>query len=192
MNKEGVFRVVRFEDHVHRAKSNLEVLAVLNRYAHLDYSWQVTLCFYTAVHLINSHLLYSAGETFKTHVSTLDRIDPGSAMNVNAVSLTAFKAYLRLHNRSREARYLCKVNDSGHVVRNHQGVVRMKHRHLIQCVSDLDAVLIDFTSRYPDAVTRSTGFVRQDLYLNGRLGTAKRFFQDIGPIDVMQSARTSG
>jgi len=183
--------VARFEDHVHRAKCNLEVLVVLNRHSHVDYSWQVTLCFYTAVHLINSHLQYSAGKTFKTHLSTLDRIDPGSAMNVNAVSLTAYKAYLRLHNRSREARYLCKVSDSGHVVRNHQDAVRIKHRHLIQCVSDLDIILVDFTSRYPEAVTRCTNFVRHDLYLNGRLGAAKRFFQDIGPIGIKQSVRSN-
>lgn len=103
MRNERVVQVAQFEDHVHRAKKNLEVLGVLNRYSHVDYSWQVTLCFYTAVHLINSHLSYVAGETFNTHVSTLNRIDPGSPLNIHAVSHTAYKAYLRLHNRSCEA-----------------------------------------------------------------------------------------
>ena len=40
-----------FDEHVAQAKSNLQFLETVNQAIRNYYDWQVTICFYTAVHL---------------------------------------------------------------------------------------------------------------------------------------------
>jgi hypothetical protein len=48
--------VALFEENIAQAKSNLNFLETVNQKIGNYYDWQVTICFYTAGHLVNAHL----------------------------------------------------------------------------------------------------------------------------------------
>ena len=99
-------------DHLQQAATNLKVLAHLNQTLPTAYDWQVTLCFYTAVHLVNAHLAQSSLQQ-RSHFDTLQLINPhklGVPVQFR-LSETAFDAYRVLQSLSRRARYLVNEKD---------------------------------------------------------------------------------
>ncbi len=98
----------QFNDHIKQSCRNLRFLELINKSDSSYFDWQVTVCFYAAVHLVNAHLsLY--GMQYRKHVDVKDAIN---FKNNNAVSKgTAFPereylAFTKLQSLSRRSRYL--------------------------------------------------------------------------------------
>ena len=56
-------------DHFTQAQRNLQFLGSINNHQNEYTDWQVTVCFYTALHLVNAHLA-----TFVLHYRTHEEI----------------------------------------------------------------------------------------------------------------------
>jgi len=48
--------LAQFDEHIQQANHNLQFLSFANQAGSAYYDWQVTICFYTALHLVNAHL----------------------------------------------------------------------------------------------------------------------------------------
>lgn len=70
--------------------------------------WQVTVCFYTALHLINAHLA-NFGMKYITHHAVNEAINPVNVVSPTKVTEDAYTAYKALSNLSRRSRYLVTI-----------------------------------------------------------------------------------
>jgi hypothetical protein len=133
--------VPQFSDHIDQAKRNLTFLQFIN-YAdaqHID--WQVTVCYYVAVHLINAHLSLHNMQ-FRKHVDVKYAINPKSAESIRigtALNESVYLAYIKLQSLSRRSRYLVNEKDenlhSSNVFLTHNVHYARALRHL-NCLID--------------------------------------------------------
>ena len=65
-----------FDDHISQAKGNLTFLTGVNLNFNSNWDWQVTICFYVAVHLMNGHLAKKANLHYRTHNDVKNGINP--------------------------------------------------------------------------------------------------------------------
>lgn len=95
-----------FDEHIFQAKENLIFLEEINKnQSHWD--WQVTVCFYTSLHLINAHLS-KYDYHFEKHKKVLNLINPFQDSSVKQkLNQNDFLAYRTLFGLSMRARYLC-------------------------------------------------------------------------------------
>lgn len=103
--------MAKFDEHIAQANKNLQFLESINQSTFFD--WQVTVCFYTAVHLINAHLsLYNM--QYRKHVDVKDALNPKNDESVAtgcALPNNEYLAYTKLQSLSRRSRYLVNEKD---------------------------------------------------------------------------------
>jgi hypothetical protein len=105
--------VPSFESHICQAKRNLAFLEKINVSASDHFDWQVTTCFYTAVHLVNAYLSLH-GLQYRKHVDVKNAINPYSKDAIDANSAfpeDIFVSYKTLEALSRRSRYLVNLKD---------------------------------------------------------------------------------
>lgn len=102
-----------FQQHIDQAKKNLTFLETINQHASAHVDWQVTVCFYTSLHLVNAHLsVYNM--QYRKHVDVKDALNP---RNVNSIKEGSslpdaqYLAYMKLQSLSRRSRYLVNEKD---------------------------------------------------------------------------------
>jgi hypothetical protein len=96
------------ENHVNQAKRNFKFLESINSTVNDCLDWQVTVCFYTALHLVNAHLA-DFGMKYITHHDVNEAINPVNALSATKISTDAYAAYKALSNLSRRSRYLVTI-----------------------------------------------------------------------------------
>ncbi|SDF16609.1 hypothetical protein SAMN04487996_109107 [Dyadobacter soli] len=105
--------------------------------------WQVTIGFYTAVHIINAHLA-TFNLHYQTHESVKNAISPFGNIESLRVPEGIYKAYVKLQSLSRRARYL--VNDST----SENSEASFIHAiHLARALRHLDTIMQYFCGKYP-------------------------------------------
>lgn len=133
-----------FEGHIHQAKRNLTVLGQLNGKIHDCLDWQVTVAFYTALHLVNSYLAKEADLHYKTHHEVDTVINPkgDSPYKLNEPE---YLAYEKLKNLSRRSRYMCHDDVKSDNPRH--GFVT-EEKHLYKAIKQLDKLVTHFNNKY--------------------------------------------
>ena len=86
-----------------------------------QFDWQVTICFYTAVHLINCHLA-NFGLQYRKHKDVKDALNPYT-ISPAKLPEDEYSAYISLQSLSRRSRYL--VNENCKVVRNVAATIKV-------------------------------------------------------------------
>ncbi len=125
-----------FEEHIRQAKSNLLFLLSVNNSTPQFWDWQVTICFYAGVHIINAHTARKADMHFKTHDAVKSAINPEGAFTQTKVPENIYTAYVMLQGLSRLARYLC--NEGG----DHNGPAFFaKEKHFKRALHCLDQLI---------------------------------------------------
>jgi uncharacterized protein (UPF0332 family) len=132
--------LANFVEHIRQANSNLEFLEAVNKTQNSKYDWQVTAAYYSAVHLINSHLSIFDLH-FRTHDQTKDALNPFKQVSVTKVPEEIYLAYLKMEGLSRRARYLCHDNPRELVKNN----LLTHSEHLKKTLTNLD-LIVDFIS----------------------------------------------
>lgn len=99
------------EDHLNQAKRNFKFLEAINLGVGDCLDWQVTVCFYTALHLINAHLA-DFGMKYITHHDVNEAINPLNPLSATKVTDDAYAAYKALSNLSRRSRYLVTIKSN--------------------------------------------------------------------------------
>lgn len=128
-----------FDEHLTQAKRNIAFLEHLSSTGKFI-DWQITACFYVAVHLANAHIAKQEGKNFRAHIDVTDSLNPFKNYP-SKVSETVFTSFQRLHNLSRKARYLVPPSSEN------DGVVPACYavpKHLITAVQSLDVIIQGF------------------------------------------------
>lgn len=96
-----------YQEHENQAQHNLSFLCDVNHRLDKYLDWQVTICFYAALHLINSHLRRSLREVdFATHEIVNNYINPSGRIKDTRLDEDTYASYRALQTLSRRARYL--------------------------------------------------------------------------------------
>ena len=101
-----------FPAHLEQARKNIDFLKHINDSINDRYDWQVTVCYYVAVHLINGYLADKVNEHFRTHHDVSLAINPFNK-GIAAVSDKTYTSFRKLQMLSRRSRYLIKDSYSG-------------------------------------------------------------------------------
>ena len=125
-----------FNQHIKQAKSNLTFLSKINKSCNEHWDWQVTTCFYVAVHLANAH--------FRTHSEVKTALNPTVQISATKFNESEYLSYVKLMNLSRRARYLCHDKPS-----NKDSAAFFTHDvHLNKALKNLDNLLVFFATEY--------------------------------------------
>ena len=133
----------QFEEHIHQAKRNLSFLREITA-INDSYDWQVTVCFYTALHLINAHLSKS-GLQYRKHSEVDLAINPKNLLSLTRLPDDEYVAYSSLYKLSRRSRYLVNLKD-GQI--GAEAASLTHDRHLSKALKHLDLLLEYFNKLY--------------------------------------------
>lgn len=118
------------------------MLEKLNNGVSDSIDWQVTTCFYTAVHIMNAHLAKIEDLHYKTHDEVDRALNPFS-LHKSKLDKEHYLAYEKLRNLSRRSRYLC--HDDPNLRGNNSQGFTTDERHLAKAIKNLD-ILLTFCS----------------------------------------------
>ncbi len=150
-----------FDDHISQTEHNLRILSEINQKIGNSLDWQVTCCFYAALHLVNAHLTKFSLQ-FRTHDDVKENINPYNKLAIAKLELEPYQSYIALQNLSRRSRYLVNSKDRN-LTSNNAASIFEKHqakafRHLNILLSyfkikyDLDLIIPDLSC---DLLTKS-------------------------------------
>jgi hypothetical protein len=134
----------QFSDHIKQAQSNLSVLKVINQASPTHFDWQVTVCFYTALHLVNAHLA-KYNQQYRNHTDVKHVLNPFNAVSVMKLTPDAYTAYTSLFSLSRRARYLINEKDDN---LNSNTPFFTHDKHLAKSIRHLDLLCTYFDKEY--------------------------------------------
>lgn len=136
----------QFEDHIKQSRSNLQFLSLVDQNIDNYWDWKVTVCFYTAVHLINSHIVKLSKANYLSHNKVDEYINPFNQFSPSKLDEATYLAYQRLSNLSRRSRYLVheEINKKSHtdIVDSHATY----SKHFSKAIKYLEAI-IDYVSK---------------------------------------------
>lgn len=136
-----------FQAHFDQAKKNLAVLSEINNKIANSWDWQVTTCYYIAVHLVNGHLAAVANMHYSSHEKVKNALF--NDMSPAKIEERVYLPYVKLENLSRRARYLCKDTDSkDEAVKQPDQTFLTYDVHLKKALVQVDLLIEYFSQRY--------------------------------------------
>lgn len=152
-----------FEDHINQAKKNLVFLSNTNSSITDSYDWQVTACFYVALHLVNAHLA-KTGMHYRSHTDVNNALNPYHLTSITKLGEEEYTSYIKLSQLSRRSRYLVKDSDKPEEV---EKAFFTYDKHLAKAIRHLDKLTAHFTKRYgfqmPNVNLTCPGLKREEL-----------------------------
>ncbi len=133
-----------FNEHIKQAKSNLNFLDLVNNKSQSHWDWQVTICFYTAVHLINAHIARRANQHYRSHELVNNSVNPYNKTSITRLSEELYVSYMKLQNLSRRARYLCHDDPKNHDT----NAFLTYDKHFLKAIINLDKILSFIAKEY--------------------------------------------
>lgn len=133
-----------FESHTDQAKRNLNFLVSINESQRDFWDWQVTVCFYVNVHLVNAHLARVGDLHYRTHEDVKNAINPYNSLAIGKVSDEIYLAYTKLEGLSRRSRYLCHDDPANKESGSHPTY----DKHFAKAIKQLDKLLNYFGGLY--------------------------------------------
>lgn len=108
------------------------------------YDWQVTVCFYTALHLVNAHLS-QYNLQYRKHKDVNYALNFANATSPARLPEDEYLAYTALQSLSRRSRYL--VNEKDNNLSSAQAFLTYD-KHFARSLRHLNKLLQHFESRY--------------------------------------------
>lgn len=142
--------MAQFDDHIAQAKRNLNFLSSINTRVADCYDWQVTVCFYTALHFVNAHLS-KYNLQYRKHRDVNYALNFATATSPARLPEDEYLAYTALQSLSRRSRYL--VNEKDNNLSSSQAFLTFD-KHLARSLRHLDKLLQHFESRYSIGVNQ--------------------------------------
>ena len=134
-----------FKDHIKQANSNLCFLNKIN--SNNDFfDWQVTTCYYVAIHIINAHLA-EFDSHYKTHNDVKLSINPYTLISACKVDEDTYLSFISLQNLSRRSRYLINEN----VEKTDDRISYLTYeKHLSKAIRHLEKLIQFIKKKYPN------------------------------------------
>lgn len=136
--------MAKFEDHISQAKRNLSFLESINQKVQDSFDWQVTVCFYTSLHLVNAHLSQYDLQ-YRKHKDVNFALNFENRTSPARLPEDEYLAYNALQSLSRRSRYL--VNEKDNKLGTDQAFL-IYEKHIARAFRHLDKLLIHFSARY--------------------------------------------
>ena len=140
--------MAKYEDHIVQAERNLRFLGAINTSVQDCYDWQVTVCFYTALHFVNAHLS-KFGLQYRKHKDVNYALNFSNAFSPAKLPEDQYIAYTALQSLSRRSRYL--VNEKDYNLNSPQAFLTYD-KHLAKALRHLNTLLVYFDIK-SDGVT---------------------------------------
>jgi len=137
-----------FGAHLSQAKSNLAFLEHTNHSLPEQWDWQVTICFYIAVHLANAYLSDKEHQHYQTHSKRDLALNPFNRAARHAWPEDEYYAYEDLSALSRRSRYLCSEGDDRGNYDVRRKAFLTNEKHLLTALANLDLVMTHFENVY--------------------------------------------
>jgi hypothetical protein len=132
------------KDHFDQVNRNLHFLSQINSIKNC-WDWQVTTCFYAAVHLANGHLA-KFDMHYRKHSDVNLALDTNTITSVAKLPEREWAAYYKLYELSRMSRYL--VSDTFKNVKETERAFLTYDKHLAKSIRHLDILISYFTLIY--------------------------------------------
>jgi hypothetical protein len=132
-----------FEEHLKQAKSNLSFLERVNNNLDNYFDWLVTISFYSAVHLINAHVVKSTGHHYRTH-EDIDNIISPYNISPGKLPESEYLSYKKLQALARRSRYL--ISDD--YKKKEERAFFTYEKHFSKAIYHLDLVLQYINKQY--------------------------------------------
>lgn len=136
--------MAQFDDHITQANRNLNFLSAINRNVTDCCDWQVTACFYAALHLVNAHLS-KYNLQYRKHKDVNYALNFASTTSPARLPENEYLAYTALQSLSRRSRYL--VNEKDQNLNSVQPFLTYD-KHLARSLRHLNLLIQHFESRY--------------------------------------------
>lgn len=98
-------------EHLNQAVKNIVFLENVNLNIPESWDWQVTISFYSALHLANAHIAHTINQHYRTHGKVSEALNTFITVNPSKFDEEAYLSYLALQGLSRRSRYLCSDKD---------------------------------------------------------------------------------
>lgn len=154
-----------FNAHIEQAQRNLQFLKIINEQAPTYIDWQVTTCFYAALHLINAHIAKAGNMQFRNHSAVKNAISPSGNFGGLKLPEEEYACYESLFSLSRRARYLINDKD-GNLGSDTPAFTSDKH--LGKSIRHLDKIAKYFSTLYnldlPKIAIKCSFIRQQDIH----------------------------
>ncbi|MDL2141193.1 hypothetical protein QQY79_01565 [Flavobacterium tructae] len=135
--------MANFDEHIEHSKKNLEYLSQINLLINSRWDWQVTVCFYSALHLMNAHIARKTSKNYLSHSQVDVVLNPFNQLSLGRIDESTYLSYTKLCHLSRRSRYLLnetfEKSDDIHIAST------THETHLKKAIYHLD-IVIDYIS----------------------------------------------
>jgi len=138
-----------FSEHINHSANNLEFLSKVNHSINASWDWQVTICFYSALHLINSHIVSKTGKNYLSHSQVAEVINPYTQLSLAKLDEETYLSYNKLFQLSRRSRYLLNENFQKKGVVDVQPACITYDKHFKKAIYHLDKIITYISTNYP-------------------------------------------
>lgn len=145
-----------FTEHIQKSKNNIVFLEKINNGVDNCWDWQVTTCFYSALHLINAHIISKTNKNYLSHNQVSDAINPYNQLSVAKLDEETFLSYNKLMQLSRRSRYLLNENFDKKGVVDVQPACLTYDKHFKKCVYHLDKIITFIKKTYNEEFDKKT------------------------------------
>ena len=128
-------------DYLIKARYNLAFLVSVNEKLGEYTDWQVTIAFYSALHLVNYHLKSITNTHFNTHAQVDRAINPYRSVSTAAFDENTYISYKKLGKLARRSRYLYSES-------NREGVPFTGEKHVSKAIYHLDLIMTFMANKY--------------------------------------------
>ncbi len=136
--------MAKFDEHISQAAHNLAFLEKINSSVSDCFDWQITVCFYSALHLVNAHLS-KFDLQYRKHSDVNHALNYENRTSLAKLPEDEYIAYTALQSLSRRSRYLVNEKD-GNLKENRAFFIYEKH--LAKALKHLDTLLHYFNLKY--------------------------------------------
>ncbi|MDW3212307.1 MAG: hypothetical protein R8N23_20725 [Reichenbachiella sp.] len=135
-----------FPEHIKQAKNNLDFLSQVNDSGKKFWDWQVTISFYVAVHLVNAHIASKANMHYRSHNDVKNALNPERQVSLSKVDEETYKAFIKLQQLARRARYLCHDKAA-----NQDEIAFFTYdKHFAKAIKNLDKIMSFIHKEYSE------------------------------------------
>jgi hypothetical protein len=133
-----------FKEHINQARKNLTFLVQINNKIDNYWDWQVTVAFYSALHIIDGHVSKTTSQHYRSHEDIRNAINPYNEMSPASLDEESYKSYEKLFKLSRRSRYL--INEKHSHPSDKANFTFEKH--FAKAIRHLDKLMVKFNSLY--------------------------------------------
>lgn len=137
-----------FAEHINHSKSNLDFLQKINCSVNDRWDWQVTTCFYSALHMINAHVVDKTKKNYLSHNQVANMINPFEPLSVSKLDSDTYASYIKLFHLSRRSRYLLNENFKKGGSEEIQPISSTYSKHFQKSIYHLDKIMEFINKEY--------------------------------------------